>query len=138
MNLKPDLEFIESLKKTGGETVKKCYQCASCSVACPLSSDQKPFPRKEMIWAQWGQKDILFADPDVLLLDEPAGAHVAYVKSVDLLAGDLGIPNGHHTGLSDHVAQRDIPSLSELGAAYTNYGYGSHILSLPLCLAYMA
>jgi hypothetical protein len=76
--------------------------------------------------------------PNVLLLDESSGTHVAHVESVDLLAGDLGILNGHHSGLSDHVAQRDIPSLSELGAAHTNYGYGSHILSLPLCLAYMA
>jgi quinone-modifying oxidoreductase, subunit QmoC len=87
MNLKPDLEFIESLKKTGGESVKKCYQCASCSVACPLSSDQKPFPRKEMIWAQWGLKETLFADPDVLLCHQcgdcteicPRGARPAEV-----------------------------------------------------------
>ncbi len=67
MNVMPDLEFIKSLKETGGDTLKKCYQCASCSVACPLSSDQHPFPRKEMIWAQWGMKERLLDDPEVFL-----------------------------------------------------------------------
>ncbi len=67
MNVRPDLEFIDYLKGVGGDTLKKCYQCATCSVVCPLSSDEKPFPRKEMIWSQWGLKDKLIADPDVFL-----------------------------------------------------------------------
>lgn len=67
MNVQPDLEFIKALKEAGGDTLKKCYQCATCSVACPLSADQKPFPRKEMIWSQWGMKENLVADPDVFL-----------------------------------------------------------------------
>ena len=67
MNVQPDLEFIKSLKEAGGDTLKKCYQCAACSVTCPLSKDGKPFPRKEMIWSQWGLKDKLVTDPDVFL-----------------------------------------------------------------------
>jgi len=67
MNVQPDLSFIKYLKGAGGDTLKKCYQCATCSVRCPLSSEEKPFPRKEMIWSGWGMKDNLIADPDVFL-----------------------------------------------------------------------
>ena len=30
----PDLDLIKSIKQAGGETLNKCYQCATCSVAC--------------------------------------------------------------------------------------------------------
>jgi quinone-modifying oxidoreductase subunit QmoC len=65
--LEPDLNFIKDVGALGGEDLKKCYQCATCSVACPISPDTKPFPRKEMIAASWGLKDKLVGNSDIWL-----------------------------------------------------------------------
>ncbi|MGB9489173.1 MAG: quinone-interacting membrane-bound oxidoreductase complex subunit QmoC [Terriglobales bacterium] len=65
--IRPDREFRNRLMASGGEDLKKCFQCATCSVVCEVSDSTRPFPRKEMAWAQWGLKDRLVADIDIWL-----------------------------------------------------------------------
>ena len=88
-HLKPDREFLQSLLDGGGGDLKKCYQCATCSIVCELSSNRAPFPRKEMLRAQWGLKDQLVGDPDIWLCHQcndcsarcPRGARPADVMA---------------------------------------------------------
>ncbi len=63
----PDLNFVKGVIASGGDTLKRCYQCATCAVVCPLSTDENPFPRKQMILAQWGMKDKISKDPSIWL-----------------------------------------------------------------------
>jgi len=65
--IQPDLDFKRDILSLGAHDLTSCYQCGTCSVVCPISTEADPFPRKEMIWAQWGLKDRLMADPSIWL-----------------------------------------------------------------------
>jgi len=56
-------EFRDEFFDRGGENAARCYQCATCSSVCELAPANAPFPRRQILWAQWGLKDRLIADP---------------------------------------------------------------------------
>ncbi len=61
--VKPDLKLINYLKESGGGVPSKCFQCATCTSVCQLSSEEYGFPRRQMLMAQWGLKEQLMKDP---------------------------------------------------------------------------
>jgi quinone-modifying oxidoreductase, subunit QmoC len=67
LNITPDIKFKKELKKLSNSSLNECMQCGTCSIVCSLSPEDKPFPRKEMIWAGWGIKEKLIGNPDIFL-----------------------------------------------------------------------
>ncbi len=65
--LLPSTAFRNELRRRGGESAARCYQCATCSSVCELAPAAQPFPRRQMLLAQWGMADQLAADPAVWL-----------------------------------------------------------------------
>src|SRR3990172_8062528 len=65
--IKPDEQFIREVVRRGGDSVKKCFQCGNCSVTCQLSYAREGacFPRRQILWTQWGLKDKILRDPGI-------------------------------------------------------------------------
>ncbi len=62
-----DPDMVDRMVGFGAETLRRCYQCGTCSVVCPRTPLEDAFPRKEMVWAQWGLSDRLAANADAWL-----------------------------------------------------------------------
>ena len=52
--VQPDTKFIREVMAAGASDLKKCYQCATCSAVCELSTETVSFPRQQMLAVQWG------------------------------------------------------------------------------------
>lgn len=87
--VEPDLEFKRRILGLGADDLTTCYQCGTCSVVCPISTAANPFPRKEMVWVQWGLKDLALSNASIWLCHQCA-ACTAYcprnAKPADLMA----------------------------------------------------
>ncbi|HET6922175.1 MAG TPA: quinone-interacting membrane-bound oxidoreductase complex subunit QmoC [Anaeromyxobacteraceae bacterium] len=67
ITISPVRAFRAELARRGGSEAARCYQCATCSAVCDLATPQAVFPRRQMLWAQWGLVDRLAADPSIWL-----------------------------------------------------------------------
>jgi quinone-modifying oxidoreductase subunit QmoC len=65
--VEPDLDFKARILGLGAHDLTACYQCGTCSIVCPISTAQNPFPRKEMVWTQWGLKDRVLSNSSIWL-----------------------------------------------------------------------
>jgi quinone-modifying oxidoreductase subunit QmoC len=87
--VEPDLEFKQKILGLDAHDLTLCYQCGTCSVVCPLSTSDNPFPRKEMVWVQWGLKDRALANSSLWLCHQ-CGTCTAYcprdAKPADVMA----------------------------------------------------
>ena len=55
--IQPDLDFKRRIIGLDAHDLSLCYQCGTCSAVCPISTSDNPFPRKEMVWVQWGLRE---------------------------------------------------------------------------------
>ena len=63
--IQPDLEFKRAIIGLDAHDLTACYQCGTCSAVCPISTADNPFPRKEMVWVQWGLKARVLGNPSI-------------------------------------------------------------------------
>jgi quinone-modifying oxidoreductase subunit QmoC len=89
ISVEPDLEFKRQIVGLGAHDLNVCYQCGTCSVVCPISSHDNPFPRKEMVWVQWGLKDLALSNSSIWVCHQ-CGACTTYcprnAKPADVMA----------------------------------------------------
>ncbi len=80
-------DFRSEFFDRGGEKAARCYQCATCSSVCNLAPAGAPFPRRQILWAQWGLVDRLMGDPGVWLCHQCNDCSVRCPRDVD--PGDI-------------------------------------------------
>ena len=57
MSVRVDPSLMKDLKAFGLKDANKCMHCGNCTAVCPLSTQENPFPRKLVKYAQMGLKD---------------------------------------------------------------------------------
>lgn len=75
-SVRSDLAFKREVLGLGAPDLNGCYQCGTCSVVCPISTADNPFPRKEMIWVQWGLKERALGNSSIWLCHQCASCTV--------------------------------------------------------------
>lgn len=64
MSTRVDPGMLDDLKAFGLKDAGKCFHCSNCTVSCPLSTPENPFPRKLIRYMQLGLKDKILHMPE--------------------------------------------------------------------------
>ncbi|HYB41855.1 MAG TPA: quinone-interacting membrane-bound oxidoreductase complex subunit QmoC [Candidatus Methylomirabilis sp.] len=67
IQIESDLDWKRRIIGLDAPDLSVCYQCGTCTAVCPISTPDDPFPRKEMVWVQWGLKDRALGSPSIWL-----------------------------------------------------------------------
>lgn len=78
-----DASFVEEIKALGGESVRKCYQCGSCTANCPLTAQVKAFPRRTIRLVQLGLSERALRSPDIWLCSACSTCKAACPREAD-------------------------------------------------------
>jgi quinone-modifying oxidoreductase subunit QmoC len=65
--VRTDLDWKRQIIGLDAPDLSVCYQCGTCTAVCPVSTAENPFPRKEMVWVQWGMKDRALGNASIWL-----------------------------------------------------------------------
>ena len=138
--IQPDLEFKRQIMGLDAHDLSSCYQCGTCSAVCPISTADNPFPRKEMVWVQWGLKERVLSNPSIWLCHQcgvcnaycPRGAQPANLMAAlrDYSIGYYAVPNFMGRWLE---APRYLPLLFLIPAVIllTMVAWSGNLTSLP-------
>jgi quinone-modifying oxidoreductase subunit QmoC len=68
LQVEPDPSFTRTVIAAGAGDLKKCcLECGVCTAACDLAPEEAPFPRQQMVYAQWGLEEKALGDPAIWL-----------------------------------------------------------------------
>ena len=78
-----DAGFIEEVEALGGGSIRKCYQCGSCTANCPLTAKIKAFPRRTIRLVQLGLSERALRSPDIWLCSACSTCKAACPREAD-------------------------------------------------------
>jgi ferredoxin len=82
-NDETDGNFLAEISALGGESIRKCYQCGSCTANCPLTTKIKAFPRRTLRLIQLGLVERALRSPDMWLCSACSTCKAACPRQAD-------------------------------------------------------
>lgn len=64
MAFRVDTKVAEDLKRYGGDTFSKCFNCGNCTAVCALTDEDNIFPRRFIRYAQLGMTEKMMESPE--------------------------------------------------------------------------